>query len=193
MVYVRHLRAVPDCGIVIVWNWSVNRGDSDFDGEQSDASDDEPSVHSPVLSDDPNEQSEQDGDQSIEESCVAFKCIGVTRDSLYQTVLQQVKYRMKDGETVQVKLKPEPDNPYDTRAIAFQCLHQDTWQTIGYVVIEACEEVHTAIEERKIISVEFAWVKYKLWKRSTGYYTAINITRKGEWSPTVRKCCSTFY
>lgn len=183
VVYVRHLRAVPDRGLPILWDWLINRGDSDS-GDQSPA---ESPIPSPVLSD---VSSEEDRNK---ESCVPFKCIGVTRDSHYQRILQQVKDRIKSGEQVPVKLMPEPDNVYDSRAIAFQCLHDRTWQTIGYVVIEACEEVHAAIKEGKITSVEFAWVKYKLWKRSPGYYTAINITRKGEWSPTVKKCCNTFY
>lgn len=64
---------------------------------------------------------------------------------------------------------------------------------IGYVVSELCEEVHSAFSSNSIVSVEFAWVKYKLWKKAPGYYAAINITRKGEWSKKIKNRSSTFF
>ena len=39
-------------------------------------------------------------------------------------------------------------------------------------------EVHSAIETNSIVSTEFAWVKYKLWKKAPGYYVAVTITNK---------------
>ncbi len=48
-------------------------------------------------------------------------------------------------------MKPEPENIVDPEAISFQCLHNGVWRTIGYVVSEICEEVHTAIKQGDII------------------------------------------
>ena len=72
-----------------------------------------------------------------------------------------------------VRLNAEPTNPFDARAICFQCYHGSSWQTIGYVVREIVEDVHAAMDDGSITSVEFAWVKYKLWKRAPGFYFQI--------------------
>ena len=48
-------------------------------------------------------------------------------------------------------------------------MHNGVWRTIGYVVSEICEEVHTAIKQGDILVVEFVWVKFKLWKKQPGY------------------------
>ena len=69
------------------------------------------------------------------------------------------------------------DNPYDMNAIAFKYMHQNECKSIGYVVAEICNEVQAAIDNNDIVSVEFSWVKYKLWKRNPGFYAAIRITR----------------
>ena len=99
---------------------------------------------------------------------------------------------IESGQSVPVKLLPEPQNVFDHNAIAFQCLHNRKWKTFGYVVSEVALEVLAAIDNEDIISVEFAWVKYKLWRKSPGFYAAINITRKGEWSRSVKESRSTF-
>ena len=65
-----------------------------------------------------------------------------------------------------VKVVPEPSNPYDSRAISFQCQLQQKWHTIGYVVREVCDSVHDALSSNSIVSVQFAWVKYKVVKNT---------------------------
>ncbi len=131
-------------------------------------------------------------DQKLCQSCVDFKCIGVTRDPTYQSILLEVRDMMESGNTVPIKLCPDPDNLFDSNAIAFQCLLNSIWKTFGYVVSEICGEVLDTIESGNIISVEFTWVKYKLWKKSPGFYAAVRITRKGEWSRRVKHSRSTF-
>ena len=44
--------------------------------------------------------------------------------------------KLELGEVVQVKLKPEPYNPYDARAIGFVCYVDEQWARIGYVVLK---------------------------------------------------------
>lgn len=179
-----HLRST-ESGLLIIWDWDA--GHVTADDEQVDDSDDET-----VYSGEDDQSGSGSDTEDDNETTVAFKCIRVTQDAVYQSILAEVKERLK-REKVAVKMSPEPTNQFDARAIAFQCHHRGTWQTIGYVVREALDDVHEAIETCKIVSVEFAWVKYKLLKRSPGYYTAILITRKGDWSRTVKRCCSSFY
>ncbi len=99
---------------------------------------------------------------------------------------------MQSGGTVPVKLLPEPENPYDASAIAFKCLHDSEWKTIGYIVSEICKDVQAAIDNGFVVSVEFAWVKYKILRKRPGFYAAVRITRTGEWSQKVREARSTF-
>ena len=116
----------------------------------------------------------------------------MTRESVYQSILSDVRDVIQCGGTVDVRLAPEPENPFDANAIAFQCMHHGEWKTIGYVVAEVCEDVLAAIESEDILSVQVAWVKYKLWKKSPGFYASITITRKGEWSKKVFESRNTF-
>lgn len=181
-VYVQHLRAFKDSGLLIIWKHDFVDLDTDTDNNSQSHSDSDES-----CSVDSTSETEMDL------STVAFKCIGVTRDTSYQTALRSVKELLDRNENVTVRLVPEPDNAYDPHAICFKCELNTGWTTIGYVVSELCEDVHCAITSDSIDSVEFAWVKYKLWKKAPGYYAAINITRKGEWPQKVKKYCSTFF
>ena len=84
-----------------------------------------------------------------------------------------------------MNIYPEPDNPYDAKAIAFKCWVNDEWHRIGYIVREALDSVHNEIASHSITKVKFTWAKYLItWMRSgPGYYAGINITRYGQWSP----------
>ena len=100
---------------------------------------------------------------------------------------------LADNKAVEVHLRPEPDNQWDSRAICFECLLEGRWRRIGYVVREVLDDVHTAILENKIVSVKFSWCKYKItWYRSgPGYYAGINVSRIGDWSRSVIRSQST--
>jgi len=167
---------------MIIWDWSVVSHNSD----ESDESDRMSEV---LFSDDGDNSTSSDevASEPNNVSCLDFKCIGVTQESVYQQTLEQVRDRLQSGEKVPVRLLPEPENPYDSKAIAFQCFHLDGWRRIGYVVAELCEEVLSAINSGDILSVEFAWVKFKLLKNRPGYYASIFVTRKGEWSNAVKR------
>ena len=64
---------------------------------------------------------------------------------------------------------------------------------IGYIVSEALDTVHDALDNDLITSTDFAWAKYMIsWTRSgPGYYAGINITKYGEWPAEVFRCSST--
>ena len=121
-----------------------------------------------------------------------FKCIGAVRDKGQQEALERAYMARQTGETVPVKIEPEPKNPYDSKAICFKCMVGE-WCRIGYIVREALDEVHEAIRYGHILCVNFAWVKFLLhWTRSgPGFYAGIYITRKGEWSDICIRSAST--
>ena len=101
---------------------------------------------------------------------------------------------MKDGETVAVKLQKEPDNPFDSRAIAFMCMLHDKWERIGYIVKEAIDPVHDAMRNNHITEVRFDWLKYIVYFQDRGWYAGIMIRKKYEWLKSVlRHCAKTFH
>lgn len=175
----------------IVWEWewdhtSRTDGDSDSDTEYVPES---PPVINPYI------QSDTDSDEEVvpEIHTIRFKCIGVTHDSNGQEVLRAVSKKLRKGEQVPVRLVPEPDNQYDSKAIGFVCLVNGESYRIGYVVREALDHVHTALSHNKIMEVKFAWAQYLIqWSRSgPGFYAGIDITIRGTWHLDVRKCAST--
>ena len=126
---------------------------------------------------------------------VVFKCIGVTRDPKLQEILSLVSRQLKDEKEVEVQLKPEPTNPVDSCAIMFVCKLNNKWHKIGYVVREALDAVHDALDKKTILAVKFDWVKYLLhFSRSgPGWYAGIKITKNGEWPMAVVRCSSTTF
>ncbi len=62
---------------------------------------------------------------------------------------------LRNGLVVPVQLSKEPDNEYDSQAIAFQCQLESHWRRIGYVVKEALPAVHDALNKKKIVSINF--------------------------------------
>ena len=73
----------------------------------------------------------------------------------HQDALKIACELMNDGETVPVKPSPEPTNPFDSRANAFQCQIRGKWISIRYVVREVCESVHGALASDSIVPTEF--------------------------------------
>ena len=124
---------------------------------------------------------------------IVFKCIGATRDKKQQEALEKALCARENGESVPVKIEPEPTNPYDSKAICFKCQVEGTWCRIGYIVREVLDEVHQAIRENKILYIQFAWVKFLLhWTRcGPGFYAGVYIARKGEWSQRCVRAAST--
>ena len=109
-VYVRHLKSLTD-GLLIIWGWSDSRVDetAQIDEEHSSSCNNSSSTEVDL--------SEDECVQSKETSTVNFKCIGVTRDALYQETLKKAFLATKEGKSVCVRLTPQPDNPYDSYAL----------------------------------------------------------------------------
>ena len=62
---------------------------------------------------------------------------------------------LRQGKNVDVRLAPEPDKAYDSKAIAFQCKIEGKWCLIGNMVREVLDMVHEAIWESKILYTKF--------------------------------------
>lgn len=124
---------------------------------------------------------------------VVFKVIGCTKEPQYQYILEKARNLMEQGQSVCVKLSPEPDNPFDPKAIAFLCKVDEKYERVGYVVREVQDAVHVALSANDIIDVSFKWIKYITdWYRSgPGYFAGIYVTKKGVWPKHVIRAMST--
>jgi len=176
-------------GVAVVWDWEWLDDKIDYISETSSEG---------IAAINPSMESCSDADQSSEECSlksplathtVTFKCIGTTHNSVSQQVLQKVSGLLHKGEK---DIFPEPDNPYDCKAIVFKCFLDGWWKRIGYIVREALANVHSARRNRKIAGVAFSWAKYLVtWPGSgPGYYASINISIYGMWPPAVFSCAS---
>ena len=180
----------------IIWKWDWI--DEDFEsGTESSTSSIQVIPETPLQSD-----SDHDDDEILLASAMAldictqvthtvtFKCIGTTKEMQYQERLKQIAQLRSRGLEVPCQLKPEPDNPFDLNAIAFECQIDGMWQIIGYIVREALDDVHEVLAAKKVIKVALDWVNFQLQWRYVGWYAGVNISRSGQWSPTIIRCQS---
>ncbi len=191
---VSDLTLVQDCAFMI-WHWEWR------DGENSD-SDEESTTDITIIPETPpppSDDSDRDDDESLADAAaslaitstpmvthtVTFKCIGSTKEFKYQETLARIAQLGTRGVEVSCRVEPEPDNPFDSEAIAFKCKVDGAWKTIGYVVKEALKELHQVLTEKRVTKVSINWVKYIIDWRTPGWYAGVNITRIGEWSQTV--------
>ena len=177
---------------LFLWKWTW------VDGEiESESEDDIERTDITIIPETPPELSdEDDADKLIDTTndvnvvhTVTFKCIGCTRDVKYQKTLENInELRRANGmelDNVECRIMPEPQNPFDARAIAFQCYINSKWQTIGYVVKEALDDVHLASQQKCILGVKLEWVKYIIYWQTPAWYAGVSMTKRGEWSKIV--------
>jgi len=165
--------------VVMNWEWLDEDEESELSTNRTHVSESslEDTHYNPCLKSDDDDET----DAEIPIPCMTFKCIGAVRDPSSQDSLEKARDMLKDGKCVEVRINPEPNNQYDSKAIAFQCVIENKCSRIGYIVREALDDVHRAITTNSIISVKFSWIKYLVtW-----------ITTKGKWSPVVHGCAST--
>ena len=174
--------------VFIIWKWTwedaAEHNQSvldDFD-ERDDSSES-----------DNNSQQEDAFQSTLVTHSLIFKCIGATKSHHYQEALAKAAEEFKEGGNIEVRVRKEPTNPKDARAIAFDCKLGHDWKIIGYVVKEALDGVHDAIQTDSIISVQFDWIRYIThWSGSgPGWYCGIKISKRGDWPKEVVRCSST--
>ena len=149
------LLKLPDLGKLIIWDFKVV-ADTKCLGEELDVTDlkssdsDEHSggEEAPLLSDqslfsNTSDHSETDSEASRCDTCspiiehtITFNCIGTTKSGEYQNILSKAKKELSLNQPVPVRLMPEPNNPMDNKAIAFECCMQGKWMRVGYVIRE---------------------------------------------------------
>ena len=199
-VNVEGLSLLP-IGVLIAWDWEWNPTDIDSSEEEEEEETTAEGHFNPHMESEPSDSEEGDHLRlgpipsvlPTTTHIVTFKCIGTLYEQSRQEALKRAADLIDLGESVQVKLVPEPDNPYDSKAISFQCKVDSKWCLIGYAVREVMDSLHRPIREKKICLVRFAWVKYRVvWLRSgPGFYAGVDIALNGQWPTVVMRHGST--
>lgn len=88
--------------MLVIWDFKLHSSPCDDDSDES-------SSHSSELV--PSEE-HSDPEAATSFHTVTFKVIGCTREARYQRVLRDAKNLLDQDVYVDVKLHPEPDNPF---------------------------------------------------------------------------------
>ena len=132
---VNSLRILSE-GVLVIWEWKFpDAADEDVNSVCSAEEDDSETCDS----------NDEDQDELLETDTVVFKCIGVTKDPLYQDTLTKAATMLREGRDVSARTTPAPTNPFDAHAILFECNVGSGWKAIGYVVKELCTDVQEAL------------------------------------------------
>lgn len=176
--------------ILVIWDWKWSDHDNALIPINGEDDHDDVTVipETPPESDNESDADEEGTEETTPDEIehkVTFKCIGCTKEQQYQQALIHAAQLRREGNNVEVKVEPEPTNPFDAKAIQVKCKIDGVWKRIGYLVSEVLDDVHEALKANRVISVDFEWIKFVVIWRTPGWYAGINITRKGEWSKTV--------
>lgn len=164
--------------VLVVWKYKLIQNESETE-QEGKVVDDDNSISESTADSNDSEKDLMSSNPCVPHTTV-FKCIGAARDTQSQVYLRTARDRMLSGYTVPVRMRPEPTNIVNPRAIVFECELDGKWKKIGYVVSDILDEVHAAISSNLIISVKFKCIKYVThWTRSgPGYFAGISITKK---------------
>lgn len=176
---------LPRQGIFVVWEWEWLEDSEDTSESEEEVSSEQHNPHLQSDEDMPNSEDVLAAQSTVptQAHTVTFKCIGSVHDVKRQVLLSEISQELRRGQTVEVRVHPESENPYDSKAISFQCYWKNSWQTIGYVVRECLDQVHESLKNKRLLSVKLSWVKYLVcWSNSgPGFYAGINMMINGEW------------
>ncbi len=119
----------PNDKVLAIWDWRW----SDCDNTPND--DDDPDEITVIPETPPEPESDNDSDITENndstspdetEHRVTFKCIGCTKEQPYQQALMHAAQLQCEG--TKVKVKVEPTNPFDAKAIQVKCIVDGEWK-----------------------------------------------------------------
>ena len=114
-------------GAVVLWDWEWIDDNITHVSETATSSDSLNPYDDGSMYYDRNIDSDSTHCSEQVEHTVTFKCIGSVHNEHAQDILHAVSQLLATGDVVPVNLFPELDNPFDSRAVAFKCWHQDQW------------------------------------------------------------------
>lgn len=105
--------------VFIMWKWSwVDATDVHAAAGRNDGDNLKCVLETDTEDEVPNKD---EFDSSLVTHSVTFKCMGVTKMSRSQEILAESAKLLKNGSSMELRLRLEPNNPKDARAIALDC------------------------------------------------------------------------
>lgn len=121
--------------------------------------------------------------------CLPFKVLGTCYTAERQKALEEsYEYLYEHNRPVFVKLKAEPDNPYDRNAIAVYIMASSIRIQESRVLSTGINTIcaSTVINDPSL-GVSVKKIRFCTTFLMIGFYLTINITRKGLWEKAVVK------
>ena len=112
--------------VFVIWDWQWSDHSNTLIPIDDEDGPDEVTVipETPPESDDDsdaNDESTEEASPHEIEHTVTFKCIGCTKEQPYQQALIRAAQLRREGNNIEVKVEPEPTNPFDAKAIQVIC------------------------------------------------------------------------
>jgi hypothetical protein len=116
---------------------------------------------------DQGDRAESDDELSDEEEqithAVPFKCIGAAHEKNYQHHLEKAYLtHHEQDKPVNVRIRAEPLNPRDPRAIAIDLDYGTGWTNVGYIASELRKYLQPIIAAGNILDVYVQHIKYRV-------------------------------
>ncbi len=93
---------MEEYGLLVVMEWTLHTAETDNE-EEGLTSTDRGESDNRVSSESEGSSDEVPENRDMDQSSVDFKCIGVTRDPTYQSILLDVRDMMESGHIVPIK------------------------------------------------------------------------------------------
>lgn len=113
-----------DGKVFVIWKWEWEEPEQNEREENS-------SITNVAEDCDINECEDNECASTSITHSVVFKCMGSTKCVRSQEVLAEAAHKLRRSENARVRLRREPTNPKDARAVAFDCLLGNCWERIG--------------------------------------------------------------
>jgi hypothetical protein len=130
--------------------------------------------------------SDQEDDDELVTHTLPFKCIGAARERHRQEELERAYHILHiQNRDVQVKLRPEPNNERDSKAIGIDMDYGSGWIHVGYIASELTMYIHPLLLTGDIVNMSVEHIRFQVYFLKIGFYPKILITRNGAWDPFV--------
>ena len=120
----------------------------------------------------------------------AFKVLGTCYNKNYQRHTEKAFDLMKTfgSHHIQVKLVPEPQNTFDSKAIAVTLQYDNTgYHRVGYIPRELTKFIHEFFATHDILECHLRSINFRTTFMLIGFYLSIYIASKKEWPKDVIK------
>lgn len=183
MTCTSHCQLIIDgAEFTVLWEFAICQS-GNRENEIQDPNDnpgDQTSGH--IGSDDDSHESDE-----VVMHTLPFKVLGSCHKKHRQVVLEQAHdYLYEYNRPVCISLEREPDNPYDSNAIAVFLQTIDEFEIVGYIASELTQYVIPSLGHPDF-RASVKDIRFRTTYMMVGFYLSIELTKRGLWHKEVIK------